>query len=71
MYVVNTDHQLLWENGGGMPTQLRFDQTLGNQLTVKLVAYGYFAFTAGRYPTATSLIGGNSAGGFGQIAPVF
>ena len=71
VFVVNTDHMLLWENGDGMPNQLRFEQTLGNQLTVKLVAYNYFAFSAGRYPTAASVVGGNAAAGFGLIAPTF
>lgn len=71
VYVVNTDHLLLFENGDGMPNQLKFEQTLGNQLTVKLVAYNYAAFTAGRYPTASSVIGGNAGAGFGLIAPTF
>lgn len=65
-----SDH-LLWEDGSGAPSQLRFDQTLGNQLTLKLVAYGYIAFTAARFPKATAVIGGNSAAGFGLIAPTF
>ena len=71
VYVANTDHLLLWENGDGMPQSLRFEQTLGNQLTVKLIGYSYFAFTAGRYPVAVSLIGGNAAAGFGLVAPTF
>lgn len=71
VFVVNTDHLLLWENGDGMPTQLRFEQTLGNQLTVKLIAYNYFAFTAARYPTAVSIIGGNATVGNGLVAPTF
>jgi HK97 family phage major capsid protein len=63
---------LLYENGDGTPTELRFEQTLGSQLTVTLVAYGYAAFTAGRYPTAVGVIGGNAGtAGFGLVAPVF
>jgi HK97 family phage major capsid protein len=62
---------LLWQAGDGMPAELRFEQTLGNQLTVKLVAYGYSGFTAGRYPKAVGIVGGNSAAGFGLIAPTF
>lgn len=69
--VVRKEDLLLWEDGDGMPRELRFDQTLGNQLTVKLVVYGYAAFTAGRYPAAVSKIGGNSGAGFGLIAPTF
>ncbi|MDQ1743888.1 MAG: hypothetical protein QOE23_2227 [Pseudonocardiales bacterium] len=62
---------ILFEDGDGMPRELRFEQTLGNQLTVKLVSYGYFGFTAARYPNAVQIIGGNSAAGFGQVAPTF
>jgi HK97 family phage major capsid protein len=71
VYVANTAHLLLFEQGNGQPNQLRFEQTLGNQLTVKLVVYGYVAFTAGRYPTAVSLIGGNATVGNGLVAPSF
>lgn len=65
--------QILWEDGDGMPNQLKFEQTLGNQLTVKLVAYGYAAFTAGRYPQAVGIVGGQDVGGatFGLVAPTF
>lgn len=69
--IVRKSDLLLWEDGDGMPRELRFEQTLGNQLTVKLVVYGYAAFTAGRYPTAVSKVGGNSAAGFGLTAPTF
>ena len=63
---------LLWEDGDGMPRELRFEQTLGNQLTTKLVVYGYAAFTAGRYPTAVGVVGGNAGtAGFGLVAPTF
>lgn len=67
----NTDC-LLWEEGDGLPRQLRFDERLGNQLTVNLVVYGYIAFTAERYPEAVSIIGGNAGtAGFGLVAPTF
>lgn len=62
---------LLFEDGDGAPRQLRFEQTLGNQLTVKLICYGYLAFTGGRFPQAVGLIAGNSAATFGQVAPTF
>ena len=62
---------ILWEDGDGMPQQLRFEQTLGNQLTVKLVVYGYIAFTAGRYPTSVGIVGGNATVGNGLVAPTF
>jgi HK97 family phage major capsid protein len=69
--VARKEDLLLWENGDGAPFQLRFEQTTGGSLTTKLVAYNYAAFTAGRYPAAVSLVGGNSGAGFGLIAPTF
>jgi len=70
--VIDNDQVLLWEDGDGMPRQLRFEQTLGQNLTVKLIAYGYAAFTAGRYPQAVARVGGaDSTGGNGLIAPTF
>ena len=70
--VLDTMQMLLWEQGDGLPQQLRFEQTLGNQLTVKLVAYGYSAFTAGRYPGAVGKVGGlDSTATFGFVAPTF
>jgi hypothetical protein len=56
--VLDEDIVLLWEQGDGMPAQLRFEQTLGQNLTTKLVIYGYAAFTAGRYPQAVGKVGG-------------
>jgi len=70
--VLSTRHHLLFENGDGMPTQLKFEATLANSLTVKLVSYGYFAYTASRYPLATALAGGNAGtSGFGLTSVVF
>lgn len=67
----NTDC-LLWEEGGGAPRQLRFEERLGHQLTVNLVVYGYIGFTAERYPTGVSIVGGNaSTAGAGLVAPTF
>ena len=50
--------QLLWEQGNGAPALLRMEQTAGGNLTVKMVVYAYSGFTAGRYPTAVSVLGG-------------
>lgn len=71
VYVYRSADLLLWEDGEGMPRELRFEQTLGNQLTVKLVVYGYTGFTGGRYPKAISKIGGLDSTTNGQIAPTF
>jgi HK97 family phage major capsid protein len=70
--VYDPDVALLWEDGDGQPRQLRFEQTLGQNLTVKLVIYGYAAFTAGRYPQAVAKIGGlDTVAGQGLVAPTF
>lgn len=69
--VQRIEDAILWEDGDGLPKQFSFEQPLAGSLTVKLLAYGYAAATFERYPTATALVGGNSAAGFGQIAPTF
>lgn len=70
--ILDNDQCLLWEDGDGMPRQLRFEQTLGQNLTVKLIAYGYAAFTSGRYPQSVARVGGaDTAVGAGLIAPTF
>lgn len=62
----------LWEEGSGLPTELKFEQTTGGSLTTKLVVYSYIAFTAGRYPAATGKIGGlDATATWGQVAPTF
>lgn len=66
IFVYRASDHLLWEEGDGMPRRLRFEETLGGNLAVKLVVYGYSAFTAGRYPKATATIGGT-----GLVAPTF
>lgn len=55
----------LWEQSGS-PLQLRFEQTLGGQLTVKMVVFGYSAFTGGKYPAGVSVISGT-----GLVTPSF
>lgn len=49
---------LLWEEDT-MPRQLRFEETLGGQLTVKVVVYGYSGFTAGWHPEGTAAVVGS------------
>jgi HK97 family phage major capsid protein len=71
VFVYRSADLLLWEDGDGMPKELRFEQTLGNQLTTKLVVYGYAAFTAGRYPKAVGKVGGLDTTTNGLIAPTF
>lgn len=55
----------LWERNND-PVTLGFEQQAGTSLQVQLVAYGYAAFTAGRYPAAFGTIGGT-----GLVPPTF
>lgn len=72
VFVADNQEAHLWEDGDGMPRELRFEQTLGNQLTTTLVVAGYAAFTAGRYPAAVGKLGGlDSTATFGLVAPSF
>lgn len=63
--VARLNDLLLWENGA-VPKELRFEETLAGNLTVKLVVYNYMAFTAGRYPKSVCTIGGT-----GLVTPTF
>lgn len=55
----------LWEDPDA-PLFIRAEQVLANTLTVRFVAYGYSAFTAGRYPGAHGTITGT-----GLVTPTF
>jgi hypothetical protein len=55
----------LWEDPSA-PLLIRAEQTAAGNLTVKLVVYGYSAFSAGRYPGAHGTIGGT-----GLVTPTF
>jgi HK97 family phage major capsid protein len=69
---LDTHEQHLWEDGDGLPRQLSFEQTSGNNLTTTLVVYSYIAFTAGRYPGAAAKVGGlDSTATYGLVAPSF
>jgi len=55
----------LWERSED-PVTLSFEQQAGTSLQVQLIAYGYAAFTAGRYPAASGYVYGA-----GLVAPTF
>ena len=48
---------LLWE-GAGQPLMVRYDSVGSGTLTVRMVVFGYSAFTAGRYPAGICKIQG-------------
>jgi HK97 family phage major capsid protein len=62
----STQESHLWEDGGGEPMMLRFEEPKSAELEVKMVVYGYSAYTANRYPNAFALIGGT-----GLVTPTF
>lgn len=64
--VGNTQEAHLWEQGGGDPMMLRFEQPKAAELDVTMIVYGYSAFTANRYPNAFALVGGT-----GLVTPTF
>jgi HK97 family phage major capsid protein len=63
--VGNTQESHLWETANA-PFMLRFEDVKSAELEVKIVVYGYSAYTANRYPNAFALIGGT-----GLITPTF
>jgi len=66
--VLRASDVLLWtEESDLMPRQLRVDEPAATAtLQVRLVAYGYSAYTAGRYPSAICTVGGS-----GLTTPTF
>lgn len=65
--VIVTRHSdmILWEDDP-LPRRVRFEETLAGQLTVKVVAWDYSAFTAARYPSASIVLTGS-----GLTTPTF
>ena len=62
----STQESHLFEQGNGSPFMLRFEDVKSAELEVKMVVYGYSAYTANRYPNAFALVGGT-----GLITPTF
>ena len=63
--MVRRADMLLFENQGA-PQMVRMDQTLGGQLTVRIVGYQYAAAVFGRYPGSITKISGT-----GLVTPTF
>ena len=62
--IVTRRSDVLLMEDAGAPVGLTFEEVKGDQLSVTMVAYGYSAFTAGRYPVATCHLQGT---GFKQV----
>lgn len=65
IYVGNLQELHLWESANA-PFMLRFEQPKSAELEVKVVVYGYAAYTANRYPNAWAQINGT-----GLVTPTF
>jgi hypothetical protein len=56
IYVVSSDEMHLWE-APQMPTYVRFEQPDG-KVAIRIVLFGFSAFTAQRRPLAGAIVGG-------------
>jgi HK97 family phage major capsid protein len=59
LIVVTRRSDLILMEDEAFPMAVQFDEVLSNQLSSRLVIYGFSAFTAGRYPTATRVLAGS------------
>jgi len=62
--VTRIQDAVLWEEGA--PRLFTFDQAVNSPATIRLAVFGYSAFTAERFPKATSIVVGT-----GLVAPTF
>jgi hypothetical protein len=57
--IVTRRADVLHMEAAGAPVGLTFEEVLGDQLSVRMVTYGFSAFTAGRFPVATCVVTGS------------
>ena len=62
--IVTRREDVLFMEDASAPVGLTFEEVKGDQLSVQMVVFGYSAFTAGRYPTASAICVGT---GFTQV----
>ena len=62
--IITRRQDVLHMEDAGAPVGLELEEVLADQLSVRMVAYGFSAFTAGRYPVATCVLQGT---GFKQV----
>jgi HK97 family phage major capsid protein len=62
--IITRRQDVLHMEDAGAPVGLELEEVLADQLSVRMVAYGFSAFTAGRYPTATCVL---MSTGFKQV----
>ena len=56
--IVTRAADVLFMEAAGAPVGLQLEEVLADQLSVRMVTYGFSAFTAGRYPVATAVLQG-------------
>ena len=56
--VTRRDNLLYWSDGNDAPAVVRYDSVGANTLTIRMVGFGYSAWTAGRNPSAVAVIQG-------------
>lgn len=66
IYIGNSQESHLWEQGDGAPLMLRFEDVKSAELEVKMVVFGYSAYTANRYDKAFAIVSGT-----GLVTPTF
>jgi len=66
--VGHTSESHLWEQGDGSPMMLRFEDVKSAELEVKMVVYGYSAYTCNRIKDANAFA---LVGGTGLVTPTF
>lgn len=58
IFAIRSEDPIYWREGDGMPRELRFEDVGSASLTVKLLVYGYSAFTPDRRPEGLATISG-------------
>lgn len=56
--IITRAADVLFMEAAGAPVGLQLEEVLADQLSVRMVTYGFSAFTAGRYPVATAVLQG-------------
>jgi len=56
--IVTRAADVLFMEAAGAPVGLQLEEVLADQLSVRMITYGFSAFTAGRYPVATAVLQG-------------
>jgi hypothetical protein len=56
--IITRSSDVLFMEAAGAPVGLQLEEVLADQLSVRMVTYGFSAFTAGRFPAASAVLQG-------------